>query len=134
MVDEVMQTEMPTREYAGFCRFCRQARMVHGPDGWNQAQIDNQATAECDCEGAAFERRQQQRLDAALAWAKNMFESEEQADLQLLMIRAIIAVFTRGAKAVSVTADGKNTYKIVMDSNDMLRVRKEFREQDEEEF
>ncbi|MBQ9027428.1 MAG: hypothetical protein IJ110_01545 [Lachnospiraceae bacterium] len=131
MKDEIMKTELPEREYTGFCRFCGQARIVHAPDGWKQDQIDECASAECDCEGASFERKQLQRLEAAVAWASNMFEEEGK---HAIMVAAINAVFSRAVKAISVTADTKNTYKVAMDSNDMLRIRKEFREQDEEEF
>ena len=40
----------------GYCKFCGNSRMVMESEGMTEEDLNNQATLECDCEGAKAER------------------------------------------------------------------------------
>lgn len=119
-------------EQIGVCKYCGQSRMMIAPKDMSVAGLNELASMECECEGANFARRQQQRLDAAREWSLNIFSSEKEK--QELFMACIEAVFAGAVKGISVQADGKNKYKIALDKDDMLRISREYRDQEDETF
>ena len=120
-----------TRQQSGFCKYCNQLRMVEAPEGASGADLNEQATEECDCDEAQRQRRQRMKMEAAGEWAKNIF-SEENGALQLVL-QAIRTTFAGAVDHVSLKI-GKYSHKIDKDSDGMIRIRTTFRDSNEETF
>lgn len=115
----------------GFCKYCNQARLVEVPEGFSPADINEQATNECDCDEAVRQRERRARMEAAGAWAQNVF-SKHDGQLQTVLC-AIRSTFEGTIDSVTVKI-GKRTHKIDTDSDGMIRIRSTFRDSNEETF
>ncbi len=118
-------------KHTGFCRFCNQACMFDAVDGLSGADYNEIATQECDCTGAQIERARRAKMEAAGAWAKNIF-SQSNGQLQL-MLCAIRATFGGSVDYVTIKI-GKRTYKADVDGDGMIRVKTAYRDSNEEVF
>lgn len=115
----------------GFCRYCNQARMIEAPDGLSAADLDELASQECDCDEATRQRERRAKMEAAGAWAKNIF-SNQNGQLQTVLC-AIRSTFEGAIDYVTIKI-GKQTHKIDTDSDGMIRIRTTFRDSNEETF
>lgn len=115
----------------GFCRYCNQARMIEAPDGLSAADLNELASQECDCDEATRQRERRAKMEAAGAWAKNIF-SNQNGQLQTVLC-AIRSTFEGAIDYVTIKI-GKQTHKIDTDSDGMIRIRTTFRDSNEETF
>ncbi len=117
--------------HTGFCRFCKQARIIAAPDGLSGEEYNELATQDCDCNEAATERASRAKMEAAGLWAKNIF-SQSNGQLQL-MLCAIRATFD-GSVDYATIKIGKHTHKVDVDGDGMIRIKTSFRDSNEETF
>ena len=115
----------------GFCKYCNQARIIDAPEGSSPADLNEQASAECDCDEAARQRERRAKMEAAGAWAKNVFSNQD-GQLQTVLC-AIRSTFEGSIDYVTVKI-GKQTHKIDTDSDGMIRIRTTYRDSNEETF
>lgn len=115
----------------GFCRFCNQARIIDAPQGCAPEDLNELATAECDCGDARRAREKKRRMEAAGLWAKNSF-SDQNGQLQTVLC-AIRSTFEGAIDYVTIKI-GKRTHKIDTDSDGMIRIRSTYRDSNEETF
>lgn len=115
----------------GFCRYCNQARMIEAPDGLSAADLNELASQECDCDEATRQRERRAKMEAAGAWAKNIF-SNQNGQLQTVLC-AIRSTFEGAIDYVTIKI-GKQTHKIDTDSDGMIRIRTTIRDSNEETF
>lgn len=118
-------------KHTGFCHFCNQARIIDAPDGLSGEDYNELATQECDCTKAQTERARRAKMEAAGLWAKNIF-SQSNGQLQL-MLCAIRATFD-GSVDYATIKIGKNTHKVDVDSDGMIRIKTAYRDSNEETF
>lgn len=118
-------------KHTGFCRFCNQANMFDAPDDLSPEDYNEFATQECNCTEAANERARRAKMEAAGQWAKNIF-SQNNGQLQL-MLCAIRATFD-GSVDYATIKIGKNTHKVDVDSDGMIRIKTAYRDSNEETF
>lgn len=119
------------KRQTGFCKYCRQARFIEAPEGCSGADLNEQATDECDCDEAQRQRERRAKMKAAGTWAQNMF-SKEDGQLQTVLC-AIRSTFEGAVDYVTIKI-GKHTHKIDTDSDGMIRIRSTFRDSNEETF
>lgn len=124
--------EINIKETSGFCRYCKQSRIVMAPENATQEELSELATKECNCKEAEYQRKRDMQFKAAEAWAKNTFEDNEHR--RNAVIFAIKAVFERRSVESAAFKIGKYTYKIDMDGDDCIRIKKTFKDEDEETF
>lgn len=115
----------------GFCRYCNQARMIDAPEGLSAADLNELASEECDCDEATRQRERRAKMEAAGAWAQNIF-SKQNGQLQTVLC-AIRSTFEGAIDYVTIKI-GKQTHKIDTDSDGMIRIRTTFRDSNEETF
>lgn len=118
-------------ERIGFCKYCGQGVTVSVPESTSAADLNEQASQECGCDEAIRQRKRRARMEAAGAWARNIF-SERHGQLQVVL-NAIRSTFEGSVDYVTVKI-GKHTHKIDTDSNGMIRIRSTFRDNNEEQF
>lgn len=118
-------------KHTGFCRFCNQARMIDAPDNLSGEDYNELATQDCDCTEATTERRRRAKMEAAGAWAKNIF-SQNDGQLQLVLC-AIRATFS-GSVDYATIKIGKYTHKVDVDGDGMIRIKTSYRSSNEETF
>ena len=115
----------------GFCKYCGQSRIIEAPEGFSAADLNEQASDECDCDEARRQRERRAKMEAAGMWAQNMF-SKENGQLQTVLC-AIRSTFEGSIDYVTIKI-GKKTHKIDTDSDGMIRIRSTFRDSNEETF
>lgn len=115
----------------GFCKYCGQSRIIEAPEGFSAADLNEQASDECDCDEARRQRERRAKMEAAGMWAQNMF-SKENGQLQTVLC-AIRSTFEGAIDYVTIKI-GKKTHKIDTDSDGMIRIRSTFRSTNEETF
>lgn len=118
-------------KHTGFCRYCHQANMFDAPDGLSGEDYNELATQDCDCTEAQEEREKRAKMEAAGLWAKNIF-SQNSGQLQLILC-AIRATFDGSVDYVTIKI-GKNTHKVDVDGDGMIRIKTSYRESNEETF
>lgn len=119
------------KSQSGFCKYCNQLRMIEAPEGASPADLNEQASDECDCDEAVRQRERRAKMEAAGAWAENVF-SKENGQLQTVLC-AIRSTFAGSIDYVTVKV-GKYTHKIDTDSDGMIRIRTTYRDSNEETF
>lgn len=119
------------KSQAGFCKYCNQLRMIEAPEGASPGDLNEQASEECDCDEAIRQRERRAKMEAAGAWAENVF-SKENGQLQTVLC-AIRSTFAGAIDYVTLKV-GKYTHKIDTDSDGMIRIRTTYRESNEETF
>lgn len=115
----------------GFCKYCGQSRIIEAPEGFSAADLNEQASDECECDEARRQRERRAKMEAAGMWAQNMF-SKENGQLQVVLC-AIRSTFEGAIDYVTIKI-GKKTHKIDTDSDGMIRIRSTFRDSNEETF
>lgn len=118
-------------EHTGICRYCGQIRMITAPDGLSGEDYNELATEECECNEAQIQRNRRAKMEAAGLWAKNIF-SQNNGQLQL-MFCAIKATFDGSVDYVTIKI-GKNTHKVDVDGDGMIRIKTAYRDSNEETF
>ena len=119
------------KSQSGFCKYCNQLRMIEAPEGASPADLNEQASEECDCDEAIRQRERRAKMAAAGAWAENVF-SKENGQLQTVLC-AIRSTFAGAIDYVTIKV-GKHTHKIDTDSDGMIRIRTTYRDSNEETF
>lgn len=119
------------KSQAGFCKYCNQLRMIEAPEGASPADLNEQASEECDCDEARRQQERKMKMAAAGAWAENVF-SKENGQLQTVLC-AIRSTFAGAIDYVTIKV-GKHTHKIDTDSDGMIRIRTTYRDSNEETF
>lgn len=68
-----------TFEAVGFCKYCKESRMVEAPEDATQEQLDQLATDECTCQGAYAEREREQQHEYAVYEIENIIKPRSEA-------------------------------------------------------
>ena len=119
------------KQQTGFCKYCNQASIVEAPEGISVADLNELVSQECNCDEAQRQRNRRAKMEAAGAWAKNVFSNQD-GQLQAALC-AIKATFEGSIDYVTLKI-GKHTHKIDTDSDGMIRIRTTFRDSNEETF
>lgn len=76
-------------QQTGFCKYCGRARIVEAPESFSPADLNEQASNECECDEAVRQRERRAKMEAAGAWAQNIFSKQDgQLQVVLCAIRA----------------------------------------------
>lgn len=120
------------KESNGFCKYCNQAVLIQAPENATQEELNDIASKECNCKEAEYQRKREMQLGAARQYLKNLFFDTNPLAYKGFM-ETVIAIFSRKIASASFKV-GKYTYKIDMDSDQCIRIKKTFKEEDEETF
>ena len=124
----------------GTCKYCRQTVMVSADevrklqmtyDLTEEAAADMVASDTCGCPGASLQRKREEKTAAAGAWIENTFNGSEKT--KELMAAAVVVVITCEVNSVSVKI-GKRGYRVWLDSDQCIRIKTTFKDEDEESF
>lgn len=119
-------------ESTGFCKYCKQAVMIKASEDATQEELNDIASKECNCKEAEYQRKREMQLNAAGEYLKNLF-GENNPLLFKAMYETVIAVFGRKLSNASFKT-GKTTYKISLDADQCIKIKKTFKDDDEEIF
>lgn len=124
---------MPKKTITGCCKFCGQSRIID----WNpdepisQAEADEIATKECDCQDARVMQNREKKIQRAKEWIANRFAGNP----------IVIQLFNDAVKAVvnnevecSSTKVGEWSYKIFLDGDGYLIIKAGKKIDEEAEF
>lgn len=120
------------KETQGFCKYCKQAVMIHAPEDATQEELNEIASKECSCKEAEYQRKRDMQLDAASQYLRNLFLDKNPLLLKA-MYETVTAIFSRKLSKATFNV-GKTTYKIDLDGDDCIRIKKTFKDEDEETF
>lgn len=92
----------------GQCKFCKQFMAIEVPDSWEQDEIDEAVSDQCDCPQAKAKQKINDNIANTEAAIKNFFEHKhdlkELKDLLLTMVRPM------AEGSISRVAIGKGEY------------------------
>lgn len=110
------------KRISGICKFCGQSRIIQ----WNaeepitQAEADEIASKECDCEEASIVRNKERKIQRAQEWARNRFEGCP--GIIALFDEAIKEIVNHEVETISFKL-GEWTHKIFVDSDGYLTIK-----------
>lgn len=98
----------------GYCEFCGQGNMVESSEGYDQADLDLEATYKCHCEGARRMREMEAQKEEALRNIEQLVSQKypEMADILYECVNAI-----QEGKVRNVTVSNDEGVKAVLTSN-----------------
>ena len=120
------------KESQGFCKYCKQAVMIQAPEDATQEQLNKIASKECSCKEADYQRKRELQLGASKEYIHNLFYDNNPL-LCKAMYEAVEAIFSRKCGSAAFKT-GKTTYKIDLDGDGKIRIKKTFKDEDEETF
>lgn len=92
----------------GYCKFCGNSRIVMESEGMTEEDLNNQATLECDCEGARAERNIQYLIKTGEHSLKMIIAKKSQKTADALL--PFVEFIARGKiKKISINFDGITT-------------------------
>lgn len=92
----------------GYCKFCGNSRIVMESEGMTEEDLNNQATLECDCEGARAERNIQHLIKTGEHSLKMTIAKKSQKTADALL--PFVEFIARGKiKKISINFDGITT-------------------------
>ena len=92
----------------GYCKFCGNSRMVMESEGMTEEDLNNQATLECDCEGAKAEREVQYLVSTGKASLNLIVAKKSKKTAEALV--PFVELIARGRiKKISINFDGITT-------------------------
>ena len=117
------------RSKTGTCKYCRQYKVVQVPKDkeYTQEELDDIATAECDCDGAEEEAKVRGKIKAAMDSIDRILVKRQKKDIAPVMQSAVELMARGKIKKVSINIDGDTTCsmygkgsKIVVESRQTL--------------
>ncbi len=115
----------------GTCKYCKQMRQVNIWADATQEEVDKEATNQCDCPQAQDVAKKEMKVDAAITWAQNMLEKNEDArDVAISMIKAVVGQHI----AQATMKVGKHTYTFKLNGDGDIVAKREFKDSQEETF
>lgn len=98
----------------GYCGFCGQGNMVEAAEGYEQADLDLEATYKCHCEGARRMREREAQKEEALSNIEQLVSQKypEMADILYECVNAI-----QEGKVRNVTVSNDEGVKAILTSN-----------------
>ena len=92
----------------GYCKFCGNSRMVMESESMTEEDLNNQATLECDCEGAKAEREVQYLVSTGKASLNLIIAKKSKKTAEALV--PFVELIARGRiKKISINFDGITT-------------------------
>lgn len=92
----------------GYCKFCGNSRMVMESESMTEEDLNNQATLECDCEGAKAEREAQYLISTGKASLNLIIAKKSKKTAEALV--PFVELIARGRiKKISINFDGITT-------------------------
>lgn len=92
----------------GYCKFCGNSRMVMESESMTEEDLNNQATLECDCEGAKAEREVQYLISTGKASLNLIIAKKSKKTAEALV--PFVELIARGRiKKISINFDGITT-------------------------
>ncbi len=93
-------------EKNGECAFCGQQRIIQVPEDWEQGQINEAATLQCDCEAAQEYAKAKERKDKAKKRITELFGSGAEKpvadDVVNLLLSTVDAIEDKHMKGITV--------------------------------
>ena len=99
------------RSMTGTCKYCKQYKVVQVPKGkeYTQEEVNNIATAECDCEGAEEEAKIQSRIKGAMESIDRILIKKDKKIIAPVMQSAVELMARERIKKLSINIDGEST-------------------------
>lgn len=92
----------------GYCKFCGNSRMVMESESMTEEDLNNQASLECDCEGAIAEREVQYLISTGKASLNLIIAKKSKKTAEALI--PFVELIARGRiKKISINFDGITT-------------------------
>lgn len=92
----------------GYCKFCGNSRMVMESESMTEEDLNNQASLECDCEGAKAEREVQYLVSTGKASLNLIIAKKSKKTAEALI--PFVELIARGRiKKISINFDGITT-------------------------
>lgn len=92
----------------GYCKFCGNSRMVMESERMTEEDLNNQASLECDCEGAIAEREVQYLISTGKASLNLIIAKKSKKTAEALI--PFVELIARGRiKKISINFDGITT-------------------------
>ena len=98
----------------GYCGFCGQGNMVEAAEGYEQADLDLEATYKCHCEGATKMREREAQKEEALANIEALV-SPKYPEMANILYECVNAIQEGSVRNVTVSND--EGVKAVLTSN-----------------
>lgn len=110
------------KRISGVCKYCGQSRFIQwdADEPITQAEADEIATKECDCEDASTARNRERKIQRAQEWVRNRFEGCP--GIIALFDEAIKETVNHEAETISIKI-GEWTHKIFVDSDGYLTIK-----------
>lgn len=103
-------------KYIGYCKFCGNSRMIMKSDKMSEAQLNEQASLECDCEGARAERNILELIQSGEHSLKLIIGKKSEKTAKALI--PFVEMIARGKiKKVSINFDGITTASLYTSSS-----------------
>ena len=100
----------------GYCKFCGNSRMIMKSDKMSEAQLNEQASLECDCEGARAERNILELIQSGEHSLKLIIGKKSEKTAKALI--PFVEMIARGKiKKVSINFDGITTASLYTSSS-----------------
>ena len=100
----------------GYCKFCGNSRMIMKSDKMSEAQLNEQASLECDCEGARAERNILELIQSREHSLKLIIGKKSEKTAKALI--PFVEMIARGKiKKVSINFDGITTESLYTSSS-----------------
>lgn len=100
----------------GYCKFCGNSRMIIKSDKMSEAQLNEQASLECDCEGARAERNILELIQSGEHSLKLIIGKKSEKTAKALI--PFVEMIARGKiKKVSINFDGITTASLYTSSS-----------------
>lgn len=95
----------------GYCKYCGNSRIIQATEGMSEEDINNQASYECDCDGAKEERDIQYLISTGEKSLKAIVGKRSKA-LEKTLMPFIELIARKKIKKISVNLDGITTASI----------------------
>ena len=93
-------------EITGSCICCGQVQIVAGGDEMTYDQVNHQATLQCDCEGAQWLQKVEEKKSKAAENIQRLFEEDGQEFVEMLLLLVSPLALKEISKFTATTAAG----------------------------
>ena len=113
----------------GYCRFCKNSRMVMDPpEDPSEETLNDLASEQCDCEGARLERKKKADHKTMCNYIDTITDKEEVAKAIKHFIRPLQ---DHKAQAISVKVDDQTKLTLKVNQDGELTINKTYTDQTE---
>lgn len=106
----------------GYCRYCKNSRIVtNPPEDPSEETLNDYASEQCDCEGARLERKKKADSQTLSEYIDNLADKPEIAKALKNFIRPLQ---DHKAQAVSVKVDDKTKFTLKVNQDGELSIQR----------